>query len=179
MGSHSPHRGCNASTKHFFWALLATQFACFLLQYTHESCVTIGSASYLKHADASYRPTPPCSLSFPNRPQPLPLDVQGKLDVSDVCPTGRIRDMCYVEAANGGRDGGGSEGSLVTVTSAGGVHVWGVPALEGVSTEGTGAELTVPLLATHSLKVGGWVGEWDGDATSGFHCVLVGDWRLG
>ncbi|CAN0001675.1 unnamed protein product, partial [Ectocarpus fasciculatus] len=47
----------------------------------------------------------------------------------------------------------GSEGgSLATVTSAGGVHVWGVPALEGVGAEGSGAELKVPLLSTHSLK---------------------------
>lgn len=66
--------------------------------------------------------------------------------------------MCYVKAAKSddgsGGDDGGSEGSLVMVTSAGGVHVWGVPALEDVGTEGTGAELTMPLLATHSLKVG-------------------------
>lgn len=70
--------------------------------------------------------------------------------------------MCYVEAANdgggGGVDVGGSEGSLVTVTSAGGVYVWGVPALEGVGAEETGAELKMPLLATHSLKVGTGVG---------------------
>lgn len=87
--------------------------------------------------------------------------MQGKLDISDVCPTGRVRDMCHVEAAGGGGggDGGGSEGSLVTVTSAGGVHVWGVPALEGVGTEGAETELTMPLLATHSLKVGGRMGQ--------------------
>ncbi|CAM9328553.1 unnamed protein product [Ectocarpus sp. 12 AP-2014] len=82
----------------------------------------------------------------------------GKVDVSDVCPTGRIRDMCHVGAASaadggGGGDGAGSVGgSLATVTSTGGVHVWGVPALEGVGAEGSGAELTVPLLSTHSLK---------------------------
>lgn len=101
-----------------------------------------------------------CFFPSPKRPQPSPLGAQGKLDVSDVCPTGRVRDMCYVEAANGGGDDGVSESSLVTVTSAGGVHVWGVPALEGVSAEGAGAELTVPLLATHSLKVGGGTGHW-------------------
>lgn len=75
-----------------------------------------------------------------------------------MCSTGRIRDMCHVEAAKGAGGGNGSgseEGSLVTVTSAGGVHVWGIPSLEGVVEEGT---LEVPLLATHSLKVNGWVG---------------------
>lgn len=110
-------------------------------------------------------PFPPSlAPSLPTRPQRLPLGVKGKLDVSDVCPTGRIRDMCHVEAAKGGGgdggggDGGGSEGSLVTVTSAGGVHVWGVPPLEGDGREGAGTELTMPLLATHSLKVGGGSG---------------------
>ncbi|CAM9296102.1 unnamed protein product [Scytosiphon promiscuus] len=79
----------------------------------------------------------------------------GKLDVSGVCPTGRIRDMCHVAAADGevsDGEGAGSEGSLVTVTSAGGVHVWGVPALDGDGPAGTGEELALPLLATHSLK---------------------------
>lgn len=107
-----------------------------------------------------------CPTPLPRPPQRVhdrhrPVRVQGKLDVSDVCTTGRIRDMCHVEAASGdgnGGDGVGSEGSLVTVTSAGGLHVWGVPDLEGGNAEGTGAELTLPLLATHSLKVGGCVG---------------------
>lgn len=76
-----------------------------------------------------------------------------------MCPTGRVRDMCHVEPKNeseGGGDGAGSEGSLVTVTSAGGVHVWGVPAFEDAGTEGAGEEFMMPLLATHSLKVSGW-----------------------
>ncbi|CAM9118288.1 unnamed protein product [Laminaria digitata] len=77
----------------------------------------------------------------------------GQLDVSDVCPTGRVRDMCHVAAAEGGGKGAGSGGSLVAVTSAGGVHVWGVPDLEGGGLEGKSqAPLSVPLLATHSVK---------------------------
>lgn len=84
--------------------------------------------------------------------------VQGKVDVSDVCPTGRIRDMCHVgaAAADGGGGGDGADsggGSLVTVTSTGGVHVWGVPVLEGVGAEVSGTKLSVPLISTHSLKV--------------------------
>lgn len=89
------------------------------------------------------------------------LAVQGKLNVSGACPTGRIRDMCHVAAANGesgDEDSAGSEGSLVTVTSTGGVHVWGVPALDVDGTGGAEEELRLPLLATHSLKVGGAVG---------------------
>ena len=79
--------------------------------------------------------------------------VQGQLDVSDVCPTGRVRDMCHVNAADGGGKGAGSGGSLVAVTSAGGVHVWGVPDLDNVGLEASRTPLKVPLLATHSVKV--------------------------
>lgn len=105
-----------------------------------------------RHGDFS--PSVPPSRP-PKRWQHSPLGVQGKLDVSDVCPTGRIRDMCHVEAAHGnGGDDDGWRNSLVTVTSAGGVHVWGVPALDGVDVEGTGSALTMPLLATYSSKVG-------------------------
>lgn len=86
--------------------------------------------------------------------------------------------MCYVEAATGGDggsgDGGDSKGSLVTVTSAGGVHVWGVPAFDVVGTEGTGQELAMPLLATHSLKVGGDMGCGTTSAGCCWHCMLVG-----
>ena len=58
--------------------------------------------------------------------------------------------MCHVAAADGGGEkGAGSGGSLVAVTSAGGVRVWGVPDLKGV----TGTTLRVPLLATHNVKV--------------------------
>lgn len=113
----------------------------------------------------SYRQHTACSLISPKRLQCMPLCFQGKMDVSDVCPTGRIRDMCYVAPGHNGGDGGGSEGSLVTVTSAGGVHVWGVPALEGVGAEGTEAELKMPLIATHSLKVGVLM-KWGSDLTS-------------
>lgn len=65
--------------------------------------------------------------------------------------------MCHVAAADGEdgeENGAGSEGSLVTVTSTGGVHVWGVPALDGDAAGGAEEELELPLLATHSLKVG-------------------------
>lgn len=78
---------------------------------------------------------------------------KGELDVGDVCPSGRVRDMSYVAAAAGGGNGAGSRGSLVAVTSAGGVNVWGAPSLEGVDGKGTGVKLEVPLLATHSIKV--------------------------
>lgn len=79
-------------------------------------------------------------------------ELLGQLDVSDVCPTGRVRDMCHVAAPDGGGKGAGSGGSLVAVTSVGGVHVWGVPDVEGVDAKGSRKPLRVPLLATHSVK---------------------------
>lgn len=86
---------------------------------------------------------------------------QRQLDVTDVCPTGRVRAMCHVAPASGGGKDAGSWGSLVAVTSAGGVSVWDVPALEGIVDveKGTGAALELPLRATLFAKVtrgNGW-----------------------
>lgn len=70
--------------------------------------------------------------------------------------------MCYVAAATSKSDGTTRvntsviRGALVAVTSAGGVSVWGVPALEDVREAGEGegaAAVDVPLLARHSVKV--------------------------
>lgn len=95
------------------------------------------------------------SMPYPSPPSLSPVPPRkGQLDVGDVCPSGRVRDMSYVAAAaGGGGNGAGSRGSLVAVTSEGGVNVWGVPSLEGVDGEGAGVKLEVPLLATHSIKV--------------------------
>lgn len=57
--------------------------------------------------------------------------------------------MCHVPAGDGTGNGAGSGGSLVAVSSAGGVIVWRVPNLKGSKEKG----FKVPLLATYSVKV--------------------------
>lgn len=67
-----------------------------------------------------------------------------------------MRDMCHVPPPEGGPECASSGGTLVAVTSSGGVNAWGVPDLEGVmdAEEGAKAEhLDIPLLSAVSLKV--------------------------
>ena len=73
--------------------------------------------------------------------------------MSDLCQTGRVRDICHVPVPYGSPRSASSGGTLVAVTSAGRVNAWGVPAFAGVATDGAGAQLEIPLLATLSVKV--------------------------
>lgn len=103
------------------------------------------------------------SVSVPCHPHAT----QGQVDMGEVCPTGRVRDMCFVafppdrsaDVDSGDGVAAKARGVLVTVTSAGGVSVWSVPASLGGSeeeheSEGEAPEeLELPLVAAQVVKV--------------------------
>lgn len=78
--------------------------------------------------------------------------------------------MCYVAPADVGEVDDDSRGSLIAVTSTGGVHVWGAPSIENVQGDGARLPLEVPLLATHSVRVR------DGSTLWGHHPMLRDLW---